>query len=377
MLLAGAFTSFACGILLVFLDASLHPDLRFYVMPLESIAMVLFLALFLQFAYRFPSLAPDQKQEARVVLWLTILYALWEGGFATHRYAMLAQGIVRYRRAVADIPLAVGFLWLAIVFLRQTVRTSAGDRQANAASLQPPSLRQAQGRLSGASPRGRGSERIAGHRQASMWRKLWRPRGRAARAARAFALFSILPLGFNVVNLLRGYGILPQEITELIHSLGILFTLSAFALVYLNYLPETTSFMVKLVGVTLAALLAVLGSVGWILTPSCVAAYHNDRFITDKQTLRFTPNSRGGYDVAAAPFHFDTDFGTDLGYGYTRLELAFDFPFYAQVWREVYVFDDGAISFGPPTGDWLDTDYRYGPLPTIFPHIPGSGDRPR
>ena len=356
-LLAGAFTSFACGILLVCLDVS-HPDWRFYVMPLESMALVLFLALFLQFAYRFPSPPPGQNREARVVLWLTILYALWEGGIAIQRYAMLAQGIVKFRPAVADYPLAVGFLWLAIVFLRQTVRTSTSDPHATVASLQPPS--------SGVSPRGRGSERIAGDPHATVWRKLWRPRGRAARTARAFALLSTLPVWFNVVNLLRGYLILPPGVTELIHSLGILFTLSAFALVYLNYLPETTSFMVKLVGVTLAAMLAILGSVGWIVTPSYVAAYDNDGFITDKQTLRFTPNPQGGYDVAVVPFHFDDDFGVDLGYGDVRRELPFDFPFYDQVWREAYLLSDGAVSFSQAL-DWTDARYRYGPLPAIFP----------
>ena len=372
MLLAGSFTSFACATLLLFLNASLPPDLTFYAMYLESVAVVLFLALLLQFAYRFPSPAPGQKWEARIALGLTIVYALWEGWIAVQRYAMLAQGHVRYRPEEADFPLAVGFLWLAIVFLRQTVRTSTGDRQANVASLQPPSLRQAQGRLSGETPRGWGSERIAGGRQSSMWRKLWRPQGRGASAAHALALLSIIPLGLAVVDILYSYLILSHDITELIQSLGILFTLSALALVYLNYLPETTSFMVKLVGITLATILAVLGSVGWIVSPSYVAAYQavstskNDRFITDRQTLRFTPNAQGGYDVAVAPFRFEGDFGTDLGHGDAQMELRFDFPFYDQTWREVYVLDDGAISFGQALSG-QDVKYHYGPLPAIFP----------
>ncbi|MFQ5813347.1 MAG: GAF domain-containing protein [Anaerolineae bacterium] len=333
LLLAGAFTAFACATLLLFLNASLHPDLTYYAMPLESIAVALFLTFLLQFAYRFPSPVPGQKWEARVVLGLTILDTLWEAAFAIQRYTILAQGVVRYRPPVADFPLAVAFLWVAIVFLRQTVRASTGDPQA----------------------------------RDTVWLRLWRPRGRPARAARALALLSIMALGLEVVDLLKGYFILPSGTTELIQSLGILFTLSAFALVYLNYLPATTSVMVKLVGVTLATILAILGSVGWIMSPAYVAAYHNDRFIADRQTLRFTPNVRGGYDVDLAPFHFESDLGTDLGFDDPiRAELTFDFPFYGQVWRQVYIQTNGAASFGQAL-DWHDVQYRYGPLPAIFP----------
>ncbi|HBY97899.1 MAG TPA: hypothetical protein DEP84_28830, partial [Chloroflexi bacterium] len=114
LLLAGAFSFFAAATLLLFLNTALRPDLTFYTMPLESIAVVLFLACLLQFAYRFPSLAPHQRREAQVVLGLTILDALWEGAIALHRYAMLTQGHVRYRPAVADFPLAAAFLWVGI-----------------------------------------------------------------------------------------------------------------------------------------------------------------------------------------------------------------------------------------------------------------------
>ncbi|HBY96304.1 MAG TPA: hypothetical protein DEP84_20510, partial [Chloroflexi bacterium] len=187
-----------------------------------------------------------------------------------------------------------------------------------------------------------------------------------ARAARALALLSILPLGLEVVDLLTTYLILPRDVTELIHSLGILFALSAFALVYLNYLPETNSLTVKLVGITLATILAVVGSLGWIVTPAYVAAYHDDRFITDRQTLRFTPSSKGGYAVTVAPFHFDSDLGTDLSPGIVRINLAFDFPFYDQVWREAFISEDGIISFGQPLNS-QDVKYRYGSAPAIFP----------
>ncbi|NOZ04947.1 MAG: GAF domain-containing protein [Chloroflexi bacterium] len=331
LLLAVAFTSFAGVALLLFFNVSLYPDLRFYTMPLESIALALFLTFLLQFAYRFPAPITSQKREAQIVLGLTLLDLLWEAGIAIHRYQSLAQGIVRFRPPVADIPLVASFLWVAIVFLRQAAHASSGEEPS------------------------------------SVWRALWKPRGPAARAARALALLSILSLGLEMADLLRSCYFFPSNTAELIQSLGILFALSAFALVYLNYLPEKTSFMVKLVGITLVTILAVLGSVGWIVSPVYVAAYRNDNFVADKQTLRFTPNRQGGYDVAVVPFRFENDLGVEISLDHLQpVGLAFDFPFYEQMWRKVHLDENGAVSFGQAL-DWHDVRYRYGRLPAIFP----------
>ncbi|MFQ5434968.1 MAG: histidine kinase, partial [Anaerolineae bacterium] len=162
--------------------------------------------------------------------------------------------------------------------------------------------------------------------------------------------------------------ILSGGMTEAILSLGILVMFAVFALLYLNYLPDKTSFMVKLVGVVLAASLAALGSVGWIITPAYTAAYRNDNFMASKHSLRFTPNPQGGYAVTTIPFHFDRDFGDKLGLVDKWVDLGFDFPFYGQVWDKAYLMSDGAVSFGEAL-DWQDTKYRYGPLPVIFPLI--------
>ncbi len=262
MLLTAAFSSIAAYILLLFLNASLHPNLRFYAMPLEGVALALILTFALQFAYRFPSPFPGKAWEARFALWLTILYTLWETQIALSRFTMIQQGYAEFRPAIADYPLVTGFLWLLVILFRQTVRASDSP-----GSSFPHSAWERGGGL----------------------RNLWIPRSRAARAARAFFLFSVMPLFLTATGLSRAYGILPNGVAEATLSLGMLFMLIAFALVYLNYLPETTSFMVKLVGVTLAAGLAVVGSIAWIITPAYIAAYGNDHFMAEKQSIRFTP----------------------------------------------------------------------------------------
>ncbi|HRJ42030.1 MAG TPA: GAF domain-containing protein, partial [Caldilineaceae bacterium] len=339
--LALSFTALTGALLLLFLDASLHPDWKYYATPLESVTIAIFLCFFLQFVYRFPSATPGQEWEARLVLWLSLLYILGEGVLALGRYVALTQGIVRFRPPWADIPLVAAFVWAIVVLFRQTLHASSADPQ-----------------------RGR-------------WQRFWLSPEQPAQAARTLTLLGGLPLLIVLLQLLLLPLRLSAHSSELILSLGILLTLFLFTLIYLNYLPQRVSFVVKLVGISLSALLALLGSVGWILSPGAIAGYRHSNFLVDRQSVRFTPNALGGYDVAAAPFHFDDAWGERLdGADPVQMELPFYFPFFSQSWRQVYVSRRGGISFEQEIV-WQYILYRYGPFPAIFPlALPLTGAEP-
>lgn len=98
-------------------------------------------------------------------------------------------------------------------------------------------------------------------RQVSLWRKLWRPHGHPAIATRAFALIGLAPLWLMTAIILRNADYLSNSIAVTLLSLGIMFMLLAFVWVYLNTLPEVTSFMVKLIAISLALILGILGTV--------------------------------------------------------------------------------------------------------------------
>jgi signal transduction histidine kinase len=332
LLLTGSFGMATCLILLFFLDVSLRSDLRLPALYLQNIVAGLCLLLIVQFAYYFPSLAPGQKREAQILLGLSLLYVAWEVRFALHRFARLAAGHVLYRPSESDYPLAVGFLWLLILFLRQTVRASTGDHGGD-------------------------------------WlRALWRPRGSEAQAARAFALVAASSLWMSIVEVLYSVTPLPTNVRQLLFSLGMMFILFTFALVYFNYLPQTTTFMVKLVGTVLATSLAAWGALGWFMFPIHRNVSQQDCIIPNQRTLRFTPNDRGGYDVAEAAFHYQNEMGINLNLldsDERKLPLPFSFPFYGQTWDEIYVSDDGMVSFGG-LPDEIDARYYYTPVPAIF-----------
>ena len=161
---------------------------------------------------------------------------------------------------------------------------------------------------------------------------------RPAHAARGFALVALLPVGLVAALILRNEFVLPESAANALLSLGLLFTLLAFALVYLNALPATTSFMVKLVAIALAFFLGTLGAVGQAITPAFLTGYHNPNFIAEPQTLRFTPNGLGGYGIRQAPYRFEVDLGARLAYQDQR-EITFQPGFIISLLRRELVRD--------------------------------------
>ncbi|MBI4790496.1 MAG: HAMP domain-containing protein [Chloroflexi bacterium] len=328
-LLAAFFAATTVFVLLLFYDVALPPTQRLPAVYLLNTVVGVILIFLLQFAYHFRRLDPREKWSARIVLGLSILYTLWEAQFAIFRFVELNGGHVYYRAGDLDNALAAGFLWVPVVFVRQAIY--ADDRRVN-------------------------------------WiRKLWQPHGQAAQAARGFALVFVVTLLLGLVNLYRAMVILPTSIYQLSMSVGILLALFFFAAVYIGALPETTSFMVKLAGVLLTTLLTVLGAVGWVITPVYAAQYRQP--LADRQTLRFTPNNAGGYDVTRAPFRFDRDLGREVAMP-TRVEINsvpvdFDFLYFGRASRTVYVTNLGAVTMGQALAQ-RDVQYGYGTTPAIF-----------
>lgn len=335
LLIMGFFATIAAFSLLLFAEASLPRGHDFYAIYPQTAVLGIGLVLLLQFAYHFPALSPRQKWESYLVLGLSAAYALWEGGFALHRFHLLHQGEVIFRPEWADFPLALAFLWAPVVFARQTRRISVETTGAKGPALH----------------------------------YLWRPQGRGAHTARALALVYLLPFVLSLTNLLTTFYIISRTTYHISLSLGILVALASFAVVYLDYRPEATSFVVKLVGVTLLTLLAVLGAVGWAIAPRYAASYRPT--LPDHRTLRFSPNARGGYDVTAQPFAFETDMGDNLklskdGARWGAL-LDFTFPFYGQTYHTLHVSSDGTISLGQSMRYTYMHYHQGGDAPMILP----------
>lgn len=320
----------------LFLEATTLSSLRLTTVFLQIPLLAGAWMCLLQFLYRFPALPAPWRREARAVFCLSALYTLWEVGYAGYRFWQYFNGILEYRIDWTDYLLLLVLLWAPVVLIRQWLREL------------PPG--------------------------GPLWRRLWvgccRPTSRAGRALWGFSLIFSFVAGLSVLNILRTFYLIPVSLANMGIAVGILVALFAFTLIYLNQRPETTSFIVKLSGVTLTTLLAILGIAGWAVSPAHIADYAPEW--PAERALRFTPNARGGYDIAEIPFQFEDEPGRDLALDDGQVRgcsegLDFVFPFYGREHRAVYVCNDGVIALGQPVR-YREFQYHYGAgVPLLMP----------
>ena len=302
----------------------------------------------LQFAYCFPYSTPTWPREAKLALILSILIALFGLGQFGYLWYQFEYHLTDDGNTGIDLLfLTIEFLWVIIVLFRRTIYFHKRNQ----------------------SEKGTLSAFIS-------------PSGKAAQATHAFALTLTIPLGLTAILVsgeysslhslelllgvllgvsLRGY------LDFVILFVGVLAFLLSFVITYLNHSPDASSFMVKLVGISLGTMLTVLGCAGLSIALLYPTTYQNDKLLT-KQTLRFEPNSFGGYDISTIPYQFTEAYGQkeQLNNDNLTVKLDFAFPFYDQTWRELHIHEDGVVTFGREFNGSL---FRFNPnmTPTIAP----------
>lgn len=185
------------------------------------------------FAYHFPS--DDQPREARIMGAVLLAVVLVAFAYAA-RFDLQFAFAYTPGLDVADafyVLLPLGTMLTIFIFLRRSAHYSALALAESGQGNQPT--------------------------RSFAWR-VFHPQGQSAKSLIGFAL--ALLLGF-----LPGLSVLlpvPDPFDFLALNIGSLLALATLALVYFNYAPEMTSFMAKLVGITLLTLLIVLSVVGSI-----------------------------------------------------------------------------------------------------------------
>lgn len=298
--------------LLLFLDVSLLPSERLYVVYFQNTVLGILLISLIQFAYHFPALNKKQNMERRIAFIISAAYTVWEAGIAIRRFNLLRDGLVIFREPYMDQLVALEFAWVVFIFTRNAIQ-----------NWKLPAIRQ-------------------------------------------FALIFLIPLGLAVLNYYRAFYEISTPFYHINVSIGILFTILFFAMTYLASQPERTSFIVKLSGAVLTSVLAVFGLVAWLVSPAYASQYSPST--VDQRTIRFIPNERGGYDAGEVPFHFEEDLGQmlDLAPINSLKQFDFDFPFFGQPYRKIFISADGAIGIGAEF-TWRDFQYHFVNIPMIFP----------
>jgi class 3 adenylate cyclase/HAMP domain-containing protein len=191
--------------------------------------------------------------------------------------------------------------------------------------------------------------------------------GPAGRAHRAFALsFLFLPLALLSL-VLSGFGLITIDTGNLFSNLSLLLFLAGFALVYINHAPHPTSFQVKLVGLSLFTVLAVLTIISRVLFPTERLWQEQSTPLPGAQSLRFEPVAGDAYRVESIPFQYDPEVGEALAPVAGEeggVSLGFAFPFYGMRSQDVYIHPNATVTFG---GGWdpIYLEEFYDALPKI------------
>lgn len=243
--LALFFTFIIASLLAVFLQPAI-PAWSRPLWPAQDAFIILAGVFLVRFAYEFP--APDQRREARIatLIFLTLILLAW-GMTLFYTWQFYVQHIW-FR--IADwyfflMPLSIFFV--TAIFLRRMVHFA----------------RQTDDRSSAAG------------RVRYFVRVLRKPPNRDAEAHRNFAI-AVLSGMVQSLGSISGVGIfnLHQYIpSEAFITIGTLLTLSLLILTYLSFSATTTTFIAKLVGISLVLLLTISGTIGTQLLRSAREAY--------------------------------------------------------------------------------------------------------
>lgn len=330
-------TLFCTGLL--FLSYALHADYVDQVLPWITPFGAIASSGFILFAFYLFEQPLASRRWALALFALLAAIIAFETYIAIERWQLLNTGFVEYRAHWSTIPDGLIFLIAHAVLFMHIVKAIQSDRQGGFwASLQCAII-------------------------AVCWP--FKPISNQASTARAFFYYALMPILLALVLLARDFGWVDWRLAQVIGCWIYLGILAGFVLVYLNYVPEQSSFRVKLIGLTLITVLAISNGVTWLIDPIYTKTYVDDAKIVQHTAIRFLPTKDHGYHVSHLLYQFDAAIGQKVTDTSQPLKLPFKFPFYSATYDKLYAHQDGIVGFDHyPL--LRNIQHQYGPQPAIF-----------
>ena len=191
----------------------------------------------IQFAYWYGT--NHHRLESRIVLIVTFSGALfvWGSLFFGHSssatYDFKAEYFSFASGSRISYLILIGYLWSILVLLRKVVRSSRQESTAPAFFL----------------------------------RHILRPAGRIARSTRSFALLTLVTTMIALTYLFFQMGVITSNTYALLFNNGSLLICLLLFIVYVNNAPQPTSYVSKLTGIPLAAIMVAFGITSSALMP--------------------------------------------------------------------------------------------------------------
>lgn len=278
-----------------------------------------------QAAYTF--LAAPFRRERRIVAWVSavlavalIVPAIWAGITLD---VPLATGLL----APFGVALVIGSIWAIAVSLRQS------------------------GRLR------RLSTRTEVRRD---------DRHRAMQGHHAFVALIFIDLALALINAGVTFGLLPLLALQYGSLLGQIVVSVGFVVLVINYAPEPTTVQAKLVGLTLACVLAVLGVSALVTLRPTELARTAGNVVPERVSLRFEPASGGGYTVEQQRPSALPELSGSPEARAGEVALPFAFPFGESLQRSVHVACLPVVTFAEAVRTSEPQDIVFGDYAAMF-----------
>lgn len=314
-LLTATLCAASCFLFTFFLTNSLYTSIWLYSISLTYLFTLVFLTLLLQFAYAFPE--NPFPRESRFVAGISVVLVGIVGSILV--YNLVSEELIPSMLfPLIGRILLILTVWCLVVLIRKTYFFAQDSSS-------------------------REKSRIR-----SLFIRFVHPGDYRAQATRAVAFLILLVLSVTLAMLLRDAGIVSENQFNYLTFITILAFLLGLVVVYINHTTEPTTIQVRLVGISLATTLAVLGTAGLLLYLPGDMAYDSGNRAPENQTIRFTPIPEGGYLVEKLPSMLDEEFGQrlDIDDGErVAIPLGFSFPLAGKNWSEILLDDNAVIIF--------------------------------
>ncbi len=291
---------------------------------------ILGLLFLMQFAYRFPVISSRHTRERIVVFILLGFYELLQIIVAANQLELLTKPNLPAHIPGSGAIYGLIMAWILFVFIRQ---------QSESAGLPGP-----------------------------WWRAVRQLPAKEASRVRYFTIVTLIYFSLDPLQSARMTQAISDQTFDLSVTNLMLVALLLMATIYLDALPGTTTFMAKLVGISMVSSYSIIAAAGWLMLPSILNSAGSLSAFPSARTLQFQPGSQGGYQVASIPFHFETELGTRLALSdesSQEVRPDFAFPFYGIRYDHLHVSDNGFVTFTDGAG-WLDNYGLNGGVPKII-----------
>ncbi len=290
-----------------------------YVLPWAGPLAAFSVASFVLFCFNLNRPQNSSKLVHALLFTCLAIYFLADVYVAVERHFLLNQGIVEYRQNWLPVPIGTTFIlcpiFLAWSFFRWQRRNESGWREKSiwahfVTLLLPLELND-----------------------------------KEASKIRAFFLSSLIPFLIGVVLFARSQGFIDWTTALVVACWLYLLFLATFALAYLNYVPEQTSFRTKLSGISLTGLLCVMCGVSWLVGPIFLEEYENTADLKSNSLIAFHPLPNNSYQYSRPAFVFNNNLGTLITDLSAPLKLPFSFPYFDQNYETIFLHQSGMVGF--------------------------------